>query len=83
MARVAGRWVVLDVRHRYNLRWLGWKIRHAAGLLPRLQDRFSRAGLEEELAEAGLTVRGIFPSRRYFGWASDKWTVLAERSSRG
>jgi ubiquinone/menaquinone biosynthesis C-methylase UbiE len=83
MARVSRRWLILDVRHRYNLRWIGWRIRHAAGLLPQVQHRFSRAGLEEELAEAGLTVRGVFPSRRYFGWASDKWTVLAERASRG
>ncbi len=79
MARVSRRWLILDVRHRYNLRWVGWRIRHALGLLPRVQHRFSRAGLEEELSEAGLAVRGIFPSRRYFGWASDKWTVLAER----
>ena len=80
MARVSRRWLILDVRHRYNLRWIGWQIRHALGLLPRVQDRFTRRGLEEELAEAGLVLRGIFPSRRYLGWASDKWTVLAEKS---
>ena len=80
MARVSRRWLVLDVRHRYNLRWIGWRIRHALGLLPRVQHRFSRAGLEEELAQAGIAVRGVFPSRRYFGWASDKWTVLGEKS---
>jgi ubiquinone/menaquinone biosynthesis C-methylase UbiE len=80
MARVSRRWLILDVRHRYNLRWLGWRIRHTLGLLPRVQERFSRRGLEEELSEAGLVLRGIYPSRRYFGWASDKWTVLAEKS---
>jgi ubiquinone/menaquinone biosynthesis C-methylase UbiE len=79
MARVSRRWLVLDVRHRYNLRWVGWRIRHALGLLPEVQHRFSRAGLDEELAEAGIAVRGVFPSRRYFGWASDKWTVLGEK----
>ena len=78
MARVSRRWLILDVRHRYNLRWVGWRIRHALGLLPSVQHRFSRAGLAEELSEAGLAVRGIYPSRRYFGWVSDKWTVLAE-----
>ena len=82
MARVTRRWVILDIRHRYNLRWAGWRIRHALGLLPRVQHRFSRAGLEAELAEAGLSLRGIYPSRRYFGWASDKWTVLAEAAPR-
>ncbi len=78
--RVSGRWLVLDVRHRYNARWVGWRIRHALGLLPKVQHRFSRAGLEEELSAAGLRLCGIYPSRRSFGWASDKWTVLAERS---
>ena len=82
MNRVARRWVILDIRHRYNLRWFGWRIRHALGLLPQVQHRFSRAVLEEELAGAGLSVRGIYPSRRYFGWASDKWTVLAEVAPR-
>jgi ubiquinone/menaquinone biosynthesis C-methylase UbiE len=80
MARVSRRWLVLDVRHRYNFRWLGWRIRHGLGLLPRVQHRFSKSGLAEELAGAGLAVRGIYPSRRYFGWASDKWAVLAEKS---
>jgi hypothetical protein len=82
MTRVSRRWVILDIRHRYNLRWVGWRIRHAFGLLPQVQHRFSRAGLEEELAGTGLSVRGIYPSRRYFGWASDKWTVLAEVAPR-
>ncbi len=79
MRRVARRWVILDARHRYNVRWAAWRLRQALGLLPKVQDRFSRDGLERELSEAGLALVGIFPSRRYFGWASDKWTVLAER----
>ena len=82
MSRVSRRWVILDIRHRYNLRWLGWRLRRALGLLPAMQHRFSRRGLDAELAEAGLAVRGIYPSRRYpGGWLSDKWTVLAERSA--
>ena len=78
--RVSRRWLVLDVRHRYNAKWVGWRIRHVLRLLPNVQHRFSRAGLEEELSAAGLRLCGIYPSRRSFGWASDKWTVLAERS---
>jgi ubiquinone/menaquinone biosynthesis C-methylase UbiE len=82
MARVSRRWVIADIRHRYNLRWLGWNLRRAIGLLPRMQHRFSREGLRAEMSAAGLTVRGIYPSRRYLsGWLSDKWTVLAERSA--
>ncbi len=82
MARVSRRWVVVDIRHRYNLRWVGWRVRRALGLLPRMQHRFSRQGLDAEMSAAGLAVRGIYPSRRYLGgWLSDKWTVLAELSA--
>ncbi len=82
MARVSRRWVIVDIRHRYNLRWLGWNLRRSVGLLPMMQHRFSRDGLRREMAAAGLAVRAIYPSRRYLGgWLSDKWTVLAERSA--
>jgi SAM-dependent methyltransferase len=79
MRRVSRRWLVVDIRHRYNFRYLGWRIRGAVGLLPGMQFRFSRADLKSELSEAGLRLVGIYPSRRYLGWFSDKWTVLAER----
>jgi ubiquinone/menaquinone biosynthesis C-methylase UbiE len=79
MRRVTRRWLVIDFRHRYNLRYVGWRIRRRLGLLPRMQFRFSREGLTQELKDAGLRVAGIYPSRRYFGWLSDKWTVLAEK----
>ncbi len=79
MRRVSRRWLIVDFRHRYNFRYLGWRARRALGLLPEMQFRFSKAGLREELAEAGLRLAGIYPSRRYLGWFSDKWTVLAER----
>ena len=79
MRRVSRRWLLVDMRHRYNFRYVGWRIRRALGLLPEMQFRFSRADLETELSEAGLRLVGIYPSRRYLGWFSDKWTVLAER----
>ncbi len=79
MRRVSRRWLIVDFRHRINFRYLGWQIRRALGLLPEMQFRFSRADLEKELSEAELRLVGIYPSRRYFGWFSDKWTVLAER----
>jgi ubiquinone/menaquinone biosynthesis C-methylase UbiE len=82
LARVSRRWLVLDVRHRHNLRYLGWRLRHGLGLLPEIQFRFSRPQLLEELAEAGLGLVGIYPSRRRFGWLSDKWMVLAEKTVR-
>jgi ubiquinone/menaquinone biosynthesis C-methylase UbiE len=79
MRRVTRRWLIIDFRHRHNFRYLGWRVRHRLGLLPRVQFRFSRAGLARELEGVGLALRGIYPSRRYLGWLSDKWTVLAER----
>lgn len=82
MRRVSRSWLVLDMRHRYNLRYLGWRLRNRLGLMPEVQFRFSRRGLEEELRDAGLSLAGIYPSRRRCGWLSDKWIILAEKSVR-
>jgi len=79
MRRVSRRWLVLDLRHRYNLRWGSWHVRRWLGLLREIPFRFSREGLQEELRQAGLTLLSAAPSRRYFGWLSDKWIVLAEK----
>jgi hypothetical protein len=35
--------------------------------------------MEQELRDAGLALVAAAPSRRYFGWLSDKWIVLAEK----
>jgi SAM-dependent methyltransferase len=79
MRRVARRWLVLDYRHRYNLRWVSWRIRRRLGLLEEIPHRFTREGLDEELRQVGLRLISAEPSRRYFGWLSDKWIVLAEK----
>ncbi len=75
MGRVARRWLIIDYRHTYSLRWLSWKIRHAVGLLSEVPERVSRADLRSEFRDAGLTIRRVIPVRR---WLSDKWIVLAE-----
>ena len=75
MGRISRRWLVIDYRHRYSLRWVAWKFRHAIGLLDEVPERVSRAGLKSEFHDAGLTIRRIIPVRR---WLSDKWIVLAE-----
>jgi len=75
MGRVSRRWLVIDYRHKYSLRWLSWKIRHAIGLLAEAPERVSREGLRSEFRDAGLTIRRVIPVRR---WLSDKWIVLAE-----
>jgi len=75
MGRVSKRWLVIDYRHRYSLRWVSWQIRHALGLLPQKPERVSRRDLRSEFQDAGLTIRRVIPVRR---WLSDKWIVLAE-----
>jgi len=75
MGRVSRRWLIIDYRHKYSLRWLSWKIRHAVGLLPEVPERVSRSDLRSEFRDAGLTIRQVIPVRR---WLSDKWIVLAE-----
>jgi SAM-dependent methyltransferase len=75
MGRVSNRWLIIDYRHRYSLRWLSWRIRHAVGLLAEVPERVSREGLRSEFRDAGLTIRCVIPVRR---WISDKWIVLAE-----
>jgi ubiquinone/menaquinone biosynthesis C-methylase UbiE len=79
MHRVSRRWLVLDFRHRYNLRWLSWRVRRRLGLMREIPHRFTREGLDEELRQAGLRLISAASSRRYFGWLSDKWIVLAEK----
>ena len=75
MGRVSKRWLIIDYRHKYSLRWLSWKVRHAVGLLPEVPERVSRFDLRSEFRDAGLTIRQVIPVRR---WLSDKWIVLAE-----
>jgi len=75
MGRVSDRWLVIDYRHKYSLRWFSWRIRHAVGLLPEVPERVSREGLRSEFRDAGLTIRAVIPVRP---WVSDKWIVLAE-----
>jgi len=75
MGRVSRRWLIIDYRHKYSLRWLSWKIRHAVGLLPEVPERVSRSDLRSEFRDAGLMIRRVIPVRR---WLSDKWIVLAE-----
>ena len=75
MGRVSRRWLIIDYRHKYSLRWLSWKIRHAVGLLTEVPERVSRSDLRSEFRDAGLTIREVIPVRR---WLSDKWIVVAE-----
>ena len=74
MGRVA-RWLVVDYRHRYSYHYVRWKLRRALGMTRKDMKRVSRAHLEDEFAQAGVTLRRIVPVTRGF---SDKWIVLGE-----
>ena len=76
MKRVSSRWVLLDYRHLYTLRYLRRVTAQRLGLDDRPFERVSRRGLAQEVRAAGLrvhrVVRGGFPG------FSDKWLVVAE-----
>lgn len=78
MGRVSPRWQIVDYRHRYTLRWVKWRLMQALGWTRRTLARVSRAEMEREFRQAGLTIRKIVPVRRGL---SDKWVVLSERRS--
>jgi SAM-dependent methyltransferase len=80
MRRVSRRWLVLDARHRYNLRSVAWRLAFRVGVRKEIPFRFSRRGLAEELRAAGWTLIAIYPSRRLIGFFSDKWIALAEKA---
>jgi len=75
MGRVSRRWLILDYRHRYSVRFLRWRLRGIFGLSRDPLPRVSRGQLEQEFRDAGLAVTRIFPVARFF---SDKWIVLGE-----
>jgi SAM-dependent methyltransferase len=75
MGRVAP-WVVVDYRHRYSYRYAKWRALRALRLTRRSLERVSRAGMEQEFRDAGLSVRRVLPVTRVF---SDKWIVVAGR----
>jgi hypothetical protein len=48
------------------------------GLKNGVLERVSRAGMERELRDAGISVRRVFPVARIF---SDKWIVIGEKKA--
>jgi hypothetical protein len=75
MGRVSRRWLIIDYRHRYTIRWVLRRLRYALGLLDQKTERVSWRGLHSEFDDAALTIRRIIPVH---GVWSDKWIVLAE-----
>ena len=79
LARASRRWLIVDLRHCYNVRWWFWRILHGLGLVKHLGAVWSRGSLRREAAEAGLQLAGIFSLRRGLSLFSDKWIVLLKR----
>jgi SAM-dependent methyltransferase len=75
MGRVSRRWLIIDYRHRYSVRYLRWRTLRRLGLARRSMERVSRAQLEQEFRDAGLRVHRVIPVTRVF---SDKWIVVGE-----
>ena len=82
LARVSRRWLIVDFRHCYNVRWCVRQLGHGLGLAKPLGEVWSRASLHGEAAEAGLRVVSVFSPRRGLSCFSDKWVVLLEKADR-
>jgi ubiquinone/menaquinone biosynthesis C-methylase UbiE len=80
MARVSRRWLIVDFRHCYNLRWCFRRLCYSLGLAKHMGEVWSRASLRREAADAGLRLVGIFSPRRGLSFFSDKWVVLLEKA---
>jgi SAM-dependent methyltransferase len=76
--RVSRRWVIVDYRHKYTFRYVLTHTFGKLGLGRTPLDRVSRAGLEQEFRDAGLSIRSVI--RVSAPLLSDKWVVLAERA---
>jgi len=82
MARVSRRWLIVDFRHCYNVRWCFRRLWHALRLARHMGEVWSRASLYRQAAEAGLRLVGFFSPRRGLAFFSDKWIVLLEKTDR-
>ncbi len=75
LGRVSGRWLIVDLRHRYSYHWLKWGVKRLFGRVSRMPPRLTRRQLESEMTQAGLRIVKVFSVAPIF---SDKWIVLAE-----
>lgn len=76
--RVSRRWVIVDYRHKYTFRYVLTHTFGKLGLGRTPLDRVSRADLDQEFRDAGLSIRSVI--RVSAPLLSDKWVVLAERA---
>lgn len=79
MVRVSRRWLIIDFRHRYTLRYLLWLVYYKLSFWTRIEYRFSKDDLEDMAKEANSKIVRIFSTRPYAPFLSDKWVVLLEK----
>jgi SAM-dependent methyltransferase len=76
--RVTRRWLIVDYRHCYTVRYPIRQARWALGLARKPLARVSRRELEEEFRQAGFVIRAIV--RVSWPVFSDKWIVVGEHA---
>ncbi|MEO5657280.1 MAG: class I SAM-dependent methyltransferase [Nitrospiria bacterium] len=76
MARVSRRWVILDYRHRYTLKYAIKRLQWALGLSRKEYRRVSMPEIVEDFREAGVEIMRIFPTCPVL---SDKWVILGRK----
>jgi Methyltransferase domain len=77
MARISRRWLIVDLRHCYYVRWCVRRLCYGLGLAKHMGEVWSRASLRRE---AAVRLVGIFSPRRGLAFFSDKWVVLLEKA---
>lgn len=76
MARVSRRWVILDYRHRYTLKYAVKRLQWVLGLSRQEYRRVSMSEIVEDFREAGVEIVRVFPT---FPVLSDKWVILGRK----
>ena len=76
--RVSRRWVIIDYRHCYTIRYVLTQTLGRLGIGRTPLSRVSRKELDQEFNAAGFAIRKVI--RVSAPLLSDKWIVLAERA---
>ena len=76
--RVSRRWVIIDYRHCYTIRYVLTQTLGRLGIGRTPLSRVSRKELDQEFTDAGFAIRKVI--RVSAPLLSDKWIVLAERA---
>ncbi len=74
MARVSRRWVIIDYRHCYSIRFRVRAVKLKLGLTRRVLPRVTRGELDQEFSGAGIEIVKVIPVGRF----SDKWIVVGD-----